>query len=155
MKVFFRNILVIGIVALTLQTIWEYSVANIFYVTNYSFIDKQLLMMSAIFGDMVMSLVLYIILSYVNMDINWIFRKFDRNDYIITILYSLFLSFYFEISSLYRNRWGYSNMMPFFYNTNIGLVPVIQLLILLPTIFYISRVILIKLEENSNKKELY
>jgi hypothetical protein len=138
MKNFIRNILVVAIVAFILQLIWEYAQCGRFYVVD-EVTGHTRLMISATFGDMNMSLVLYMLLIIVNNDVNWILKKWHKHDYVITILYGLFLSFYFEAHALYTGRWEYnSDNMPLFLNTNIGLLPVIQLIVLFPLIFYIS-----------------
>jgi hypothetical protein len=138
MKSFIRNILFVAVIAFILQGIWEYAQCGRFYVVD-DVTGHTRLMLSATFGDMNISLVLYMLLVAVNNDINWFLKKWHSHNYVITILYSLFLSFYFEIHALYTGRWGYNpNNMPLFPNTNIGLLPVIQLIILLPLIFYIS-----------------
>ncbi|GAA0716482.1 hypothetical protein GCM10008905_00990 [Clostridium malenominatum] len=104
------------------------------------------LMASATIGDVNMSIVLYILLAYLNKDLNWIRGKWSRQDFVIMILYGLFLSFYFEISALYRGRWGYNVLtMPLVPTTPIGLIPVLQLIILLPLIFYVSKIIINKI----------
>jgi hypothetical protein len=105
------------------------------------------LMWSAIMGDVVMTVILYLLLSLVNKSINWIRAKYDYKDMLISILYGLFLSFYFEVSALYTGRWEYSENMPLFLNTDIGLLPVLQLLILFPVTFIGSRKILIALQK--------
>ena len=150
MKSFIRNILVIAIVALILQGIWEYAQCGRFFVVD-DVTGHTRLMLSATLGDMNMSIILYMLLVVVNNDVNWILKKWHRHDYIITIFYALFLSFYFEIHALYTGRWGYNpDTMPLFLNTNIGLLPVIQLIILLPLIFYISRIVINKYIENKS-----
>jgi hypothetical protein len=145
MKDFIKNIIVVAVVAFTLQLIWEYAQCDIFYTMN-ELTNGTRLMLSATFGDMMMSIILYGLLAFVNTDVNWILKKWHRHDHIITMLYALFLSFYFEISALYNNRWGYNETtMPLFPNTNIALIPVIQLVVLFPIIFIISRAILRRL----------
>jgi phosphate starvation-inducible membrane PsiE len=109
------------------------------------------LMWSAIMGDVVMTVILYLLLILVNKSVNWIRAQFDFKDMLISVLYGLFLSFYFEVSALYTGRWEYSENMPLFLNTNIGLLPVLQLLILFPVTFNVSRIILIA---SQNKKIL-
>ncbi|RKD31229.1 hypothetical protein [Thermohalobacter berrensis] len=147
MKNFIKNVVVVAVVAFILQLIWEYVQCDIFYTMDES-TNHTRLMFSATFGDMMMSVVLYGLLAFVNKDVNWILKKWNRHDYIITTLYALFLSFYFEISALYNNRWGYNEeTMPLFPNTNIALVPVIQLIVLFPIIFIISRKILRRLNK--------
>jgi len=145
LKKFIRNILVIGLVALIFQYAWESWVCDIFYTmsptTNYI-----RLLASATFGDVNMTLGLYILLSIVNKNLNWFLERWGIKEYTIFVLYSLFLSFYFEISALHLGRWGYSTRMPLFPNTNIGLVPVLQLIILFPLTFFVSKLIIKKIK---------
>jgi len=142
MKSFIRNTVIIAVVAFILQLIWEYVQCGVFYTTA-DLTGHTRLMMSATIGDMNMSIVLYWLLVFVNKDVNWVAKRWHRHDFIITSLYGLFLSFYFEIHALHTDRWGYNlDKMPLFPNTPIGLIPVIQLLILLPIIFLISRAII-------------
>ncbi|MEW9095577.1 MAG: hypothetical protein AB2417_10900 [Clostridiaceae bacterium] len=144
MKKFIYNIIVICLVAFILQFTWEYIQCGIFY-TMEDLTGHTRLMASATLGDVNMSIVLYLLLAYVNRDIDWINSKWNRHDFVIMILYALFLSFYFEISALYRGRWGYNlSKMPLFPTTPIGLIPVLQLVILLPLVFYISKLIIRK-----------
>lgn len=149
MKKFIRNIIVITIISFLFQYSWEYWQCGIFYdVTNIG--NHSRLMASATFGDIVMTLILYGLLALVNHDVNWIIKKWNFKEFVIIALYALFLSFYFEISALYTGRWSYSSKMPLFPNTNIGLIPVIQLLILFPLTFFISKIIIIKYLERKS-----
>lgn len=141
MKKLFKNILIISIVSLILHYAWESWQCDIFYTMGNT-INHTRLMASATLGDILMTIVLYIILAIVNKNSNWIIERWSLKDFLIIILYGLFMSFYYEVSALYTGRWGYSNLMPLFPNTNIGLVPVVQLLLLFPLTFIISRPII-------------
>lgn len=142
MKSLARNTIVIAVVAFIFQLAWEYIQCGIFYIMD-DLDGHTRLMINATIGDMNMSIILYWILAYSNKNINWIIEKWHRHDYVITILYGLFLSFYFEINALYTNRWGYNpETMPLFPNTPVALIPVIQLVVLFPVIFFVSKLIL-------------
>jgi hypothetical protein len=145
MKTFLRNIFIVAIISFVFHYAWEYIQCGIFYTMDGNTPDFSL-MASATFGDVMMSIVLYVLLALVNYDINWLTKKWEIKEYIIIALYALFLSFYFEVSALYTNRWGYNDTMPLFPNTNIGLVPVIQLLVLFPLSFFISKMIMKRLD---------
>ncbi|MEK6265883.1 MAG: hypothetical protein N2B06_14110 [Clostridium sp.] len=136
-----RNIFVIAIVSTIFQAVWEYSQCSIFFTMD-DLSNNTRLMFSATFGDVIMTLALYSLLSFVNGELEWFVKKWDRTEWVIMILYALFLSFYFEISALHNGRWGYSENMPLFPNTNIALIPVVQLLILFPLSFWVSKHIL-------------
>lgn len=136
-----KNTCVLGIVSFILHFVWEYWQCGIFYVMSGASNDR--LMLSATFGDMMMSIILFLLLSLaIYKDPNWILKRFDNTSIVISTLYALFLSFYFEVHALFTNRWAYSDAMPLFLNTNIGLIPVIQLVILFPLTFVISRFLL-------------
>jgi len=96
-------------------------------------------MIIAVLGDVAITLLLYVILAIVNKNLNWLSKRQDLKDYAIIILYGLVASFYFEINALSTGRWSYSNNMPLLLNTGIGIVPVIQLLILFPVTFIMSK----------------
>lgn len=147
MKKIIKYFLVVTGTALLLHGIWEYWQCGIFYTMgDISSFEHTRLMASATSGDVGIALVLFIILIFVNKDLEWLTDEWGRKDYVIMILYSLFVSFYFEVNALYEGRWGYSQQMPLFPTTNIGFLPVIQLLILLPLGFYLSRWILKRID---------
>lgn len=137
MKKFAKNFLAVALAAFVLQYVWEYTVCGMFYVMNANTSNISL-MFSATLGDVVMTVALYALLSFVNKDPDWIFKKWQAKEYCIVTLYALFLSFYFEISALYTGRWTYSDAMPLFPNTNVGLIPVLQLVLLFPLTFFIT-----------------
>ncbi|MGM0369667.1 MAG: hypothetical protein ACQEP9_04560 [Bacillota bacterium] len=145
MKKTIKNLIIIAVTQLILHGIWEYVQCGVFYtMEGQSSFEHTKLMVSATIGDVGIAAVLFLILAVGNDSINWLVDKWDRKDKFIIILYALFTSFFFEVHALYIGRWGYSSEMPLFPKTNIGLLPVIQLLILLPLGFLIARSIIIK-----------
>ncbi|GAA0178297.1 hypothetical protein SH2C18_13720 [Clostridium sediminicola] len=143
-----KKLIIITIISFIFHSIWEYWACTIFYGMDTTVLTSPL-MWSAIFGDIMTTIILYLLLSLTNKSFNWIINKWQLKEYIIIILYSLFLSFYFEISALYTGRWSYSNNMPLLPSTNIGIIPVIQFLILLPLTLYITKLIALKLLSNA------
>ncbi len=140
MKLWLRDIMIVGAVSFPLQLIWEVSQCSVFYKMEIDLLNP--LLWSATFGDMNMTLFLYALLTFVYGTRNWIEHPFSKTTIVIMALYALFLSFFFEISALYTGRWEYTDLMPLFPGTNIGLLPVVQLLVLFPAAFYISRIVL-------------
>lgn len=141
MRRHFSKILVVIIISFILQYLWEYWQCGIFYNMGADPLHS-LLMWSATFGDVMMTVGLYLLLSAINKDFNWILNRWDIKEYLFMLFYALFFSFYFEASALHTGRWGYSLAMPLFPNTNIGLIPVLQLIILFPITFLISKFII-------------
>ncbi|VDN48829.1 conserved membrane protein of unknown function [Petrocella atlantisensis] len=136
----------VAVVAFVFQLIWEYSQCGPFYIMDDDLAGHTRLMISATVGDMNMSLLLLWMLMFINKDVNWLIGKWHRHDYIIMVFYALFISFFFEIHALHTGRWGYNpDTMPIIPGTPIGWLPVIQLLILFPIIFMVSRKVYIQL----------
>jgi hypothetical protein len=139
MKTLLRNTAIIALISFALNYAWEYWQCSIFYVMPSESIPS--LMISATVGDVLLSVALYIIIALADKDLDWILFRWSFREYAVMILYSLSSSFYFESNALYTHRWSYSDAMPLFFSTNIGLVPVLQLLILFPLAFLIGRIV--------------
>jgi hypothetical protein len=147
LKHFIVQTFVVALVAFVIQLIWEYSQCGVFYIMD-DLTGHTRLMISATVGDMNMSILLLWMLMFINKDVNWLLGKWHRHDYIIMVFYALFLSFYFEIHALHTGRWGYNPYtMPIISGTPIGWIPVIQLLILFPIIFMVSRKLYIQISK--------
>ncbi|RAK06465.1 hypothetical protein C8C77_1231 [Halanaerobium saccharolyticum] len=139
MKKTLRLIAIFTLTALIIFAAGEYIICGIFYsMEGQAFIEHQLLMFSAIMGDVFIALGLLLLLAFVNRRSDWFLDKWERKDIVIHLLYSTLLAFYFEAHALYTGRWGYSESMPLVKGTSIGLVPVLFLIILIPLIFYIT-----------------
>lgn len=135
-----RLILIFSAVEFILHAIWEYTACGLFYTMGgQGFIEHQLLMIQATIGDVFIALGLFLILAFVNRQSDWFLEKWERKDYVISILYSVLIAFYFEIHALYIGRWGYQETMPLIYGTPIAIAPVIQLALLLPLGFIITK----------------
>lgn len=136
----FKLISIFAAVELILQGIWEYSVCGIFYsIEGQAFVEHQLLMIQATVGDVFIALGLFVILAFVNYRSNWFLDLWERKDIIISLLYSVLIAFYFEIHALNTGRWGYQETMPLFPGTPVALLPVIQLTVLLPLGFILTK----------------
>ncbi|RQD73973.1 MAG: hypothetical protein D5S01_07275 [Halanaerobium sp. MSAO_Bac5] len=132
--------LLYALVQLVFHTIGEYTICGIFYtMEGQGFLEHQLLMFSAITGDVFIGLGLFLILAFVNKRSDWFLDKWERKDIVIYLLYSILISFYFEIHALHTGRWGYQTDMPLVPGTPIGLVPVLYLIIVLPLALIVTK----------------
>ncbi|MDZ7673095.1 MAG: hypothetical protein U5K53_09755 [Halanaerobiales bacterium] len=151
MRKSFKLLSIFIVVELILQGAWEYAVCGVFYtMEGLGFIEHQLLMISATIGDVFIGLGLFIVLAYVNKNINWLLDTWERKDYVIIILYSILIAFYFEAHALHIDRWGYKEIMPLFPGTSLALLPVIQLIILIPLGLFLTKKIYKYKFKNSN-----
>lgn len=139
LKKTFRLISIFILIALIIFALGEYAICGLFYSMRGQGIEHQLLMFSAITGDMFIALGLFFLLAFVNKRSDWFLNKWERKDIVIHLLYSTLLAFYFEAHALYTGRWGYNEVMPLVFGTSIGLVPVLFLIILIPLIFYLTK----------------
>ncbi|TDX44448.1 hypothetical protein C7954_11243 [Halanaerobium congolense] len=136
----FRLISLFSTVELVLHGIWEYTACGFLYsMEGQGFIEHQLLMIQATIGDVFIALGLFLMLAFVNHSFSWFLKNWERKDYIISTLYSALAAFYFEAHALQLGRWKYQDTMPLVYGTSIALVPVIQLALLLPLGFIITK----------------
>ena len=145
MKKTLKIIAIYSVIELILHGIWEYTACGIFYsLESQGFIEHQILMISATTGDVFIALGLFLILAFVNKKSDWFLSKWERKDIVISILYSILIAFYFEAHALHVDRWGYQDTMPLVPGTSIALVSVIQLALLLPIGFLITKKIYIE-----------
>lgn len=135
-----KLISIFSAVELLLHGIWEYSACGLFYtMEGQGFIEHQLLMIQATIGDVFIGLGLFMILAFVNHRSNWFLEQWERKDFVISLLYSVLIAFYFEAHALHLDRWGYHENMPLVYGTSIAVLPVLQLALLLPLGFLITK----------------
>jgi hypothetical protein len=90
MKKKMKNIFVIAIVSTIFQAVWEYSQCSIFFAMD-DLPNYTRLMISAIWGDVIMTLALYSLLSIASGELEWFVKKWDTKEWMIMILYALFL----------------------------------------------------------------
>lgn len=122
-----RNI-VVGMISLILQGIWEYVACGAFY-DNHVVENMTALMIQATLGDVAITLVIFNLLILLNRNIRW---KMDLKDLLIIVLYAFAATAFFESRAILETRWAYSEEMMYFFGSGIALVPVLQLVILLP-----------------------
>lgn len=132
-------VLILIIVSAVLNGLWEYGQCGIFYTINgVASFENYNLLIGRIVLDIGVSIILFVLMSFINFDWKW-FANWDTKDTFIILFFALFASFYVEVNSLHIGRWGYSNSMPYLIGTDIGLTPILQWLIILPISLLITR----------------
>lgn len=139
MKKLLLFLLVLIVVSFALNGIWEYGQFGIFYSVNgeVSFNNYDLLT-NRIVLDIIITLIMFAIMTVINLDWKW-FLNWDYKDTFIMIFFSIMSSFYLEVNSLFIGRWTYSNQMPILIGTEVGIIPIIQWMIILPLSIYITK----------------
>jgi hypothetical protein len=111
-----------GIILLS-NLIWEFSHYKLYI--DLTGIPKILHLIMASFSDLILILIIFMILSFLNKNLKWICapRKFD---YILVIIFSLAFAIILELINVYYlKRWSYTENMPAIFG--IGLSPLFQL----------------------------
>lgn len=146
-----RTLLVVAVTAFLLHLVWEYAQCGYFFDMEDSF-QHQVLMITATLGDMNMAVALFLMLGWKHKDYHWLSKGMDRGDWLVTLFYSISMSFYFETRALLEGRWVYSEAMPLIPGTPVGLLPVIQLGILFPLGFYLAAALLRILDRKQQRR---
>lgn len=139
MKKILLFLLLLIIVSAVLNGLWEYGQCGLFYTINgVTSFENYNLLIGRIILDIGVTLILFILISIINLNWKW-FVNWDVKDTFIILLFALFVGLYVEVNSLYLGRWGYSSNMPYLIGTNIGLIPLIQWLITMPISLLITK----------------
>lgn len=133
MIIFKRNVILI-VVSAILQGIWEYWVCNNFYSSEV-IQNMNRLMIEATIGDVVITIVIFNFLLLLYRDNSW---KLNIRNFFGIVAYSFAAALYFESRGLWLGRWEYTKEMMYLFNTNIGLLPIIQLVFLIPLTIFIE-----------------
>jgi len=134
MKRLKQNLLV-ALISLLLNGIWEYAVCTYFY-DNDIVSNMEILMIQATFGDVVITLFFFNLLMFFKNGEKWVFKTYD---YFNLSIYGIAAAFYFESKALNIDRWAYLETMPLVGETSIGLLPALQLAVLVPLSIFLTR----------------
>ena len=100
-------------------------------------------MLIATLGDILLTYIAYIFVTTVKKDWLWPLKKWDFKILFGLIIVSLVLSISIELRALSTGRWSYSEINPLLLN-KVSIIPILQLLILFPLTFYLSRLLFVK-----------
>lgn len=118
----FKNFLTVGLIALILNIIWEFS--HHFLYIDLSGILKYPHLVIASFTDALAILGIFMIISLKNKNFNWMKRP-NKFDYLLVVLLGFAIAIIIEIINLNLGRWMYTDAMPTLFG--IGISPLIQL----------------------------
>ena len=130
------NLIIISTIALLLHLAWEYLQCGPFFIHN-NLKPTHFDMLKASLGDVVITLITYLIVSWLSKNIYWVTKPWDRWHWYVMLSMALIFSFAIELFAIRTNRWAYTEITPLAFG-QISLLPVLQLLILFPVIFYLS-----------------
>lgn len=137
------NIGAIIIIALIFHLIWEYFQCGPFFV-HKNLQPTHFDMIKASLGDVAITLVTFFTIGWLSQNIYWINEIWGRWQWYSMISLAFIFSFSIELFSLRADRWAYTDITPLMFG-QISILPVLQLLIIFPLTFYISKKVIQRL----------
>jgi len=142
-----KYLLILSAVAFFLNYLWEMLQMPFYVGMSFSDLQSWLMCARASLGDVVIVLFIFILGRLIFKSWDWVYHLNLRK-----IIYLIFIGFsiaiVIELISLKYHRWAYSEMMPVIPKIDVGIIPVIQM-ILLPYLTYVvtSRIFLLLVKE--------
>lgn len=137
LKAFVRSIVIVSTMALVFHLVWEYLQCGPFFI-HQTLKPTHLDMFKATFGDVIITLITFFIISWLSKSANWIINPWNRWHWFAMISMALLFSFSIELFAIRENRWAYTEITPLVFG-QISILPVAQLLFLFPLTFYLSK----------------
>jgi hypothetical protein len=124
-----KRLLFIAAIAFGINYIWE-NLQMAFYVEmNYSEIRDWLYCLKSSGWDAVIISGIYILGSLIFKKWNWV-EQYRAIKLVYMILTGAAVALVIEMVALNSNRWSYTEIMPLIPRINVGIVPILQLMIL-------------------------
>ncbi len=137
-KVFIVS-LYIFIVGVFIHFLWEVLQSPLYTCGSLSLNEYLPKLIGATLGDGIIMVLFYLIGYVRNRDQYW-FKRMTRSDVYVLVPIAILIAITIEImNTQVLVRWGYSEFMPLLPILNIGVVPIIQLVILPFVVFWVVR----------------
>ncbi|MBI2628328.1 MAG: hypothetical protein HYW71_02785 [Candidatus Niyogibacteria bacterium] len=125
------------VISFILNIIWENLQAP-FYAGFVSFFSHFSICLKGALGDVLINLsaLLFMILIKQALPLKF---KFNKSDFFILAALGFIIAAAIEKNALFTGKWNYDSAMPLIPYLNIGLLPILQMMFLLPLSFYLAR----------------
>ena len=131
--------LLVFLVGFFVHLLWEIAQMPLYTCGTLPFVEILPKLLLATFGDGAIMVLFYLVGVWKNKDSKWISRMKKRDYYIILVL-GFIIAVIIELSNVQiMQRWDYTSLMPVIPILNVGLVPIIQLMVLPFIVFFIVR----------------
>lgn len=131
-----KQIIFLSLIAFILHIIWENAQAPLFQ--GYaSFSQHFLACLFGTVGDIAITLFVYVIVALLKNDFNWIASQ-NKKDIAVLAVIGFFVAVGIEWRALLSDRWAYNDAMPLIPYLKVGLLPIIQMTLLLPFSVFIT-----------------
>ena len=145
MKRIFLSFSTIIVSGYLLNYIWEKSHIALF--KDYEVFVSRLPLPTAMYTSLVdvcMILLIYFLIAATRKKLFWI-ENFDKSAVAKSIIFGSAIAIAIELQGLAQNKWTYNEFMPIIPLIKVGLSPVMQMIVLPITTFYIIHLILKKI----------
>ena len=133
-----RHALVLSGVAFSLHYLWENIQCSLFFV-HAADNPGQIDMLIASLGDVALTWLVYVVEALVARRWLWLLGRWGWRQWATMLAMAVAMSVAFEWYALETNRWSYTDFTPHIPGTPISVIPVAQLLLLLPLSFGLTR----------------
>ena len=135
-----RFVAVLSVIAFALHFGWENAQCIAFFV-HASSAPTQVDMVQATLGDVAMTWLAYVAVSLATRQWNWPFHKWAWMEWGSLAGSALVMSVAVERFAIASGRWSYTANNPLVPGTDVSVLPIAQLLLLLPLSFWLTELI--------------
>lgn len=133
----FRNFVAFILVVFSLNFLWEIGQTPLYAPHFDSLWDLILVHLRAAGGDAIMIAVIIFINALIFRDWLWFF-KLNKKKIMSIVIWGAAMAIAIEKAALLSSRWNYNDLMPIIPILNVGLTPVLQMIILSVLSFWIN-----------------
>jgi amino acid transporter len=134
-----RVILVVAAIGFLTNLVWEVAQAPL-YGGFISFSRNFFMCLIASIVDAVTILLIYMGFAVYYRDLKWLVR-FNWKDVVLVMAVGFLIAVIYEKWALAVEQWSYGSQMPMVPATDIALLPVLQMMLLPPLTFYLTKMI--------------
>ncbi len=140
-KIWVEKLVYISIFAFLINLFWEVS-HSLLYETITDMVVREYVprILQASIGDIIMVLIIFLGVSGINKSFNW--RINNIKNVLLSIIFGIFIAVVFEFYAQYTNRFTYNPSMPVIPLVNVGLTPVLQIVITPLIVFFLAEKII-------------
>ena len=133
----FKQLFFLALFAFLINLAWEVS-HSLLYKTTTKMSVKEYVprILRASGGDIIIIFIIFFALSIINQSFNW--NILATQNLILSILFGLILSITIELLALSVQRWEYLPSMPLIPFINVGITPVLQMIITQIITFFLT-----------------
>ncbi len=134
----FTKLFLISLFAFLFNLAWEVPHSLLYKTTTEMSVEQYVpKILRASGGDIIMILLIFLGISLYNKSLNW---QLNQKNMLLSILFGIVIAVTFEVYAQHTNRFEYLSKMPLIPLFNVGVTPVLQMVVTpLVTFFLVNR----------------